>query len=394
MIESQSYKFIRDNGTLNYSEFATDPCKSMFGKVMSYFIPTLPNMTDNPKVHVARIGDQWTALGETQVQVIFDKDTLESVGVTEYAPKNFAYKTTAHPHFENDSAWNVVIKFGMFSYYQIYDTAKQGNKPVASIPVDKPSYLHGFGITENYFIIVAPPLVVTPIQLLYWQRPYIENHKWIPERGTIFYVIDKRTGKLQGKYKTDPFFLFHHVNAWEQQDGLVMDINAYDDDAIVRSYYLRELERPDLQLPKGTLRRYNLSFTTGKIEQQIISEACLELPRIDYHRFNTNRQYRFVYGVSVHPQHPVGFYNSLVKIDSTSGHNEYWYQEGCYPGEPCFVPSPDGKTDEDGVLLSIVLDVHAGNSFLLVLDAKTMMQMARATVPYPVLYGFHGEYFA
>jgi carotenoid cleavage dioxygenase-like enzyme len=378
---------------MKYAEFATDPCRSMFKKVMSYFIPALPNMTDNPKVNVVKLGEQWMALGETQMQVVFDKDTLETVGVTEYAPRNFAYKTTAHPHFEAAHAWNVVVKFGMFSHYQVYDTAQPEARPVASIPVAKPAYLHGFGMTQNYFIIVAPPLVVTPIELLFWKRPYIENHRWMPDMGTIFYVIDKRSGKLRGKYRSDAFFLFHHVNAWEEGEELVMDINAYDDASIISSYYLRELEKPDLRLPKGTLRRYRLNLGSGRVSENLLSDACIELPRIDYHRYNMNSAYRYVYGVSVHPNHPVGFYNSLVKIDTHTGENHYWYRNGCYPGEPCFVPSPESRSDEDGVLLSIVLDATANQSFLLVLDAATLDELARATVPQPIVYGFHGDYF-
>lgn len=392
-IESEAYKWVRDHGELKYSEFATDPCKSMFRKVMSYFIPVLPNMTDNPKVHVAKIADKFMALGETQMQVIFDPKTLRTVGLTEYAPRNFAYKTTAHPHFEGGHAWNVVVKFGMFSYYQIYDTATPGAKPVAHIPVAKPAYLHGFGMSSKYFIIVAPPLVVTPIELLFWRRPYIENHKWLPKEGTTFYVIEKATGKLKGKYTTDAFFLFHHVNAWDEGEDLVMDINTYDDASIVSSYYLRELEKPDLRLPKGTLRRYRLHLPTGKIISHEISTACIELPRMDYAGYNTNAKYRYCFGVSVHPQHPVGFYNSLVKIDTQTGQSDYWYNKGCYPGEPCFVPAPGGHADHEGVLLTIVLDTLAQNAFLLILDAATMQEIARATVPQSIVYGFHGEYF-
>ncbi len=392
-IESEAYKWVRDHGELNYSEFATDPCKSMFRKVMSYFIPVLPNMTDNPKVNVAKIAKDYMALGETQMQVIFDPKTLETVGITEYAPKNFAYKTTAHPHFENGHAWNVVVKFGMFSYYQVYDTANRGAKPVANIPVGKPAYLHGFGMSQQYFVIVAPPLVVNPIELLFWRRPYIENHRWQPENGTKFYVIEKSTGKLKGKYTTDAFFLFHHVNAWEEGEDLVMDINAYDDASILSSYYLRELEKPDLKIPTGTIRRYRLNMTTGKMESHIISPACIELPRMDYGRFNTNPAYRHTYGVSVHPDHPVGFYNSLVKINTHTGQTDYWHSDGCYPGEPCFIPSPDGSRDDEGILLSIVIDTVNQNSFLLALDAATLEEVARATVPQTILYGFHGEYF-
>jgi carotenoid cleavage dioxygenase-like enzyme len=382
------------NGDLKFSEFATDPCKSIFKKIQSYVFPTLPNMTDNPKIHVAKINEKFMALGETPMMVEFDADTLKKTGVNEIIPGGFAYKTTAHPHFENGNAYNLVVKFGMNSFYRIYDMSKPGSKPLAQVPVKQPAYLHGFGMSKNYFIIAAGPLVVTPIELLFWKRPYIENHKWLPKEGTEFIVIDKRTGKLSARLHTEASFNFHHINAWEEGDDLVMDINAYDDASIVFKYYLKELENPELELPFGTVRRYRINLRSKKINYHKISEDCIELPRIDYHRYNTNGAYQNVYGVSIHPQKRKGFYNSLVKINTNTGQSVYWAEDDCYPGEPCFIPSPDSKSDEDGVLVSIVLDGKHENSFLLLLDATTMNEIARARVEHPVVYGFHGEYFS
>jgi len=34
---------------------------------------------------------------------------------------------------------------------------------------------------------------------------------------------------------------------------------------------------------------------------------------------------------------------------------QVWSQEGFYPSEPVFVPSPDAVDEDDGVILSVVL---------------------------------------
>jgi beta,beta-carotene 9',10'-dioxygenase len=392
-IDCQSYRAVTQNGDLAYSEFASDPCKTLFKKVQSYVFPTLPNMTDNPKVNVARIANKWMALGETPMQVEFDKNTLKTIGVSEPVPGGFAYKTTAHPHFEDEHAFNLVVKFGMQSYYKIYDVAHPGKKPLATVPVSKPAYLHGFGMSSKYFIIAAGPLTVVPIQLLFWRKSYIENHHWRPDEGATIHVIEKDSGKVKTKFHTDPFFCFHHINAWEQGDELIMDLNAYDDASIIQKYYLHELENPDLELPFGTVRRFKMNLKHKKISSEIISDACIELPRIDYNRYNTLSEYRFTYGVSLHPERPKGFYNSLVKINTQNGHAYYWHEDDCYPGEPFFQPSPDSKNDEDGILISIVLNAAKATSFLLILDAMNMQEIARAFLPEPIVYGFHGEFF-
>ena len=393
-IHCYSYDHVKQHGELKYSEFATDPCRSLFKKIQSHVFPTRPNMTDNPKVHVAKINDKFVALGETPMQVEFDIHTLKAVGVSEIVPGAFAYKTTAHPHFDQHNAYNLVVKFGMQSYYKIYNMATPGGKPIATIPVKKPAYLHGFGMSKKYFIIAAGPLVAVPLELLFWKRPYIENHKWLPKEGSSIWVIKKSTGKLAARFETEAFFSSHHVNAWEEGDELVMDINAYDDASIVEKYYLKELEKPGTQLPFGTLRRYRMNLRSKKIPHHTVSEACIELPRIDYDRYNTSPDYTYTYGVSLLPGKRDGFYNSIVKINARNGDTSYWNEEYSYPGEPCFIPRPGSRNDDDGVLLSIVLDAKKKNSFLLLLDAGSMTEIARAAVPEAIVYGFHAEFFS
>jgi len=47
-----------------------------------------------------------------------------------------------------------------------------------------------------------------------------------------------------------------------------------------------------------------------------------------------------------------------------------WSQHGHSGGEPIFVPNPDGTKEDDGILLSVVLNGHTGKSYLAVLDAR------------------------
>ena len=44
------------------------------------------------------------------------------------------------------------------------------------------------------------------------------------------------------------------------------------------------------------------------------------------------------------------------------------------------------------MLLSVVLDGERGNSFLLVLDARDLAELARAEVPHHIPFGFHGQF--
>ena len=48
--------------------------------------------------------------------------------------------------------------------------------------------------------------------------------------------------------------------------------------------------------------------------------------------------------------------------------------------------------EDDGVLLSVVLDGYAEKSYLLVLKAKDLTEMGRAEMAGPMSFGFHGTF--
>jgi beta,beta-carotene 9',10'-dioxygenase len=393
-LESRAYRSAMDAGRITYSEFATDPCRSLFGRVMSVFDPQI---SDSAKVSIAQVAGRFMALAETPIQVAFDPQTLASVGVFQYEQNPVGQMTTVHPHFEGENTFNLVTRYHALSRYNFYRVSSQGQtERVASLPVYKPAYLHSFGMSKNYFILAEFPLVVNSIDLLLWLRPYIENFRWEPNRGTHFYIVDRRSGEMVGRFESEPFFAFHHVNAFEVNGELIVDINAYPDAEIIQSFYLNRLKESAGSLPFGSLRRYRIPLNRGRRGQasyETISEDCMELANFDYARFNTRPDYQYVYSVSIDPRALEGFYNQLLKLDVQSGQSCAWRDPGCYPGEPVFVGRPGRSAEDDGVILSVVLDASRGISFLLVLDAHSFTEIARAELPQPVLFGYHGAFF-
>jgi beta,beta-carotene 9',10'-dioxygenase len=88
------------------------------------------------------------------------------------------------------------------------------------------------------------------------------------------------------------------------------------------------------------------------------------------------------------------FIDNLVKLDLEHNATSSWYEEGCYPGEPVFVATPESEDEDNGVILSVVLDAKKNASFLLILDAFSFRELARAEVSHHIPFGFHGNYFA
>lgn len=69
------------------------------------------------------------------------------------------------------------------------------------------------------------------------------------------------------------------------------------------------------------------------------------------------------------------------------------FKKNCHPGEPVFVARPGGKDENNGVILSVVLDSITERSFLLILDARSFKEIARAQIPHNISFGIHGPYY-
>jgi beta,beta-carotene 9',10'-dioxygenase len=389
-LETESYRKARD-GELGFIGFASDPCRSLFRRVTALFEQ---NVNDNANVNVVRLGQRYQAMTEVPMPVEFDPKTLETLGLGKFKDRLRGQLSTAHPHYDfaKDRLVNYVTHFSARSSYRIFALAPGSNKRelVASIPVREPAYMHSFGMTKRYVILAEYPLVVNPMRLVASGRPLIDNYRWEPERGTRFIVVDKLDGGVS-VHETESFFCFHHVNAFEAGNELVVDLVAYPDaegiDA-TRIESLRDRKRPQVF---GELRRYRIELSSGKVRSEPLSDVELELPRIDYRRFNA-RPYRCIYAASALGGES-NWYDQLIKVDVETGEVDTWAASDCYPGEPVFVRAPESHTEDDGVVLSVVLDAQNKRSFLLVLDARDLQERARAAVSHHIPYGFHGNYF-
>jgi carotenoid cleavage dioxygenase-like enzyme len=387
-----AYDQAMETGRIQFSEFATDPGRSTLKKIFAVFDQRI---TDSAKVNIEKIGDKYLALGETSEQIAFDPETLDTLGRFHYEEKYRQHITTVHPQFDfsQNAVYQLVTRFGRVSHYRFVRIEPDGKiHVVGEIPVKKPSYMHSFGMSSRYLILTEFPLVVQPLSLLFQIRPFIENFKWKPGKGTRITLMDRFSGDIFCSLKTDAFFAFHHINAFEKGDELIFDINAYPNPDVISAFYLDKLKDERSEIPFGDLRRYRINLKSKKISSELLSDENLELSNHDYRRFNMNGDYQYVYGVSLNKAKRAGFYNQLVKIDIKNQTSINWFEENAYPGEPVFVGNPKRSAEDDGVVLSVILDEKRETSFLLILDAASFKELARVHIPHPILFGYHGAY--
>lgn len=395
-LRSPQYQHIQREGGIGYPEFATDPCRSIFKRLISAFSPER-SFGSNASVTVHKLASRFVALTETPLPVEFDPETLETIGVIEYGDGVEGIGTSPHPHIDPTSgdALNTITHFSRQSEYRVFrlpaGTGTPRRKVVARIPAREPAYMHSFGQTERQVVLAEYPLVINPLKMILTGKSYAENLEWKPERPTRFHVVDKESGEFAGAYEIEAFFAFHHINAFENDGDIFVDLLAYPDDAVIRDHYMDTLESEKGPTAAAEPRRYRLR-SDGSASYETLTNEPLELPRINYEAYN-GRDYSYVYGIG-QGSIAVGWPDRLVKVNVRDGSTRVWFEEDCYPGEPVFVPAPDnGRSEDSGVVLSVVLDAAAGTSFLLVLDAASFAEVARARVPHHIPFGFHGQYF-
>lgn len=377
-------------GRIAYREFATDPCRTRFQRIASLFEPGL---TDNGSVNVGRLGDRWLAMTETPLAVIFDPDTLDTLGVERRAGK--LTLPNAHPHYDHATGdmLDLRVALGPRPRYEVVARHPAGGERlIARIPVRNPGYQHSFGLTKRYAIVTESPLVLDPLRLAMSGRPFIESFRWEPERGSRLWAIDRATGDVRGPWKAPAMFCFHHVNAFEDGGSVVVDLLAYDDASVVTSLELDRL-RAAAAPPVATLQRYVLEADPTTVRPRRLAETPFELPRINGH--HQGRPYNVVFGTGAPPggdAAAAGFLETVTKTTIDDGRTLVWREPGGFAGEPIFVRRPDGTAEDDGVLLTLLLEPRLGSSSLVVLDARNLGEIARARVPHHIPFGFHGQF--
>ncbi|KAL1916618.1 uncharacterized protein VTP21DRAFT_5322 [Calcarisporiella thermophila] len=223
---------------------------------------------------------------------------------------------------------------------------------------------------------------------------------------TVFYVFSRRTQKLVGVYKTPPFYCFHTTNAYEDNNGdIIVDLSHLPNNSIIHHFMMQNIRKfpltPGHQKDYNHIVRFRLanpectptctSLSTPITNFQKLPDAQIDFrttgeARQELNTINPNRRlksYRYVYGICNSGRGVMPLFDRIVKSDLESNHENgtrhwIWEQPSCTPSEPIFVPCPNAKEEDEGVVLSVVLDGTRNTSFLLILDAKDLTEVARA----------------
>ena len=144
-----------------------------------------------------------------------------------------------------------------------------------------PTYVHSFGMTENYFIICESPLA---FDILHLMKPPIMGIssvnalKFYRNENTRFRIMSRKTGKeVATNYFAPDFFNFHYMNCFEANGCIILDMCATDDN-IIELLEMANLRRkhsdPQKKLTRTEPRRYVLPM--DNIDSAIMGDELLK----------------------------------------------------------------------------------------------------------------------
>ncbi|CAL1527258.1 unnamed protein product [Lymnaea stagnalis] len=443
IVDTDTYKKAVKHNALVGSTFGSnfpDPCKSIFSRFFSHFLPRPPKKNDNVGISIIKCGERFFALTESSMIHELNGDDLHSVQKIDVSKHFPVQMGTGHPHFEKD---------GTMLYYAT--NLRDYNKAYNFIRVPPPSggvdpwsngqilasvasrwkmnigYTHSFGLTENYIVHFEQPLACNVLKILTMEMrssSFEDTLVNYPGEPVSAFLLDKKTGERTPiTYLAPHGFTFHFINCYEDAGHVVVDVCLSEDAQIIKDLYIdailkRQQQKTPLNITFGrfvlplsldkaepgknlvTLSNTNASAVLREKGKNIVDvrrdtsfddTVYFDLPRINYD-YN-GLKYRYTYGSSI-------FNTSLarvsLKIDVLVTFLTYLCGTTHIPGEPVFVKSPEGTLEDDGVILSAILaQTSDQSSYLVVLDASSFKEVARATLPSDIKinFSFHGDFY-
>lgn len=262
-------------------------------------------------------------------------------------------------------------------------------------------YMHSISITERYVVVaIAPWRLNVRDFIVKGGCAFAPSLRFDAECSTVFYVISREERRVVAAYDADAICALHYINAFDAPDGdaVLLDVCEYDSANVIEDYYLDNLRTKQASwFTPVTPRRYTLSglhqvgahILRSTATWRPLSEHRLEMPCVAPDV--VGRPYRYLYGVS-HDDLDQIISTTIKKIDLKTGEVRLWRAPRCVVGEPVFVSEPGGVDEDHGVVMFVVVDAAKAMSFLVVLDAKSMLEICRADTPQTVPHTFHGVF--
>src|SRR5712691_69563 len=327
--------------------------------------------------HVIRHADRYLALREDDLPYELTRE-LETKGKWDFHGK-LREAMTAHPKLDPVTGELLLFRYWRTPPYLTFTVVDPSGAVVRQMPLDVPAafIVHDMAITANHVVFFLCPIVFNLEKINAGGSPI----SWEPERGTRIAVIRRDGSGDILWFATEPFFMFHFMNAHETGGGIATE-------------YVQHAAFGNPGGKPPSLWRMTLDFKTGSAKRVQIDDRPTEFPRVDPRVWG--RPYRYGWlPVAVQQRRAPGTYSALGWYDFATGAVAVRdFGPGCEVDEPVFVARPGSVDEADGWIMTYVYDAATNGSTFVILDAREIDRapLAEISLPQRVPHGFHGDW--
>jgi carotenoid cleavage dioxygenase-like enzyme len=380
---------------------------------------------DNNYVNTMKIGNKMVSLTDAPTFMSFDKESLLVEGKHVWTrgdlhlPKDeIAIGGTAHllrhpvsgDAIGFESSHHLLDGKASVRVYSLSDGAASTRKLLNTVAMDTMPYMHSFGLSAKYAVLPRSPVDFRGFQTVLQNKPMHEAFPNLdltkPGPNNGFYIVPLDGGKPIFKHLPAdlPLYYTHVVNTYETEDAVIIDmclmpVNPFSSPVMTMPYMLNKTRRnSDKGFGSIIVERFHLPLDpNAEVKRETLSEQGLQTDFTAINPAYRGSKHCIFWGVQWRTDPAVYGSMAIAKYDICAKDAPaaplLWERPSWYPSEPTFLASADGSAEDAGLLVFTALDGEKEETRLIILDARTMKEVA-AVGPFPRI-GFttHGEFY-
>ncbi len=408
-IASLTNKFVKTKGFLEDQKKDKFVSRGVFGTqkkggiLNNIFNLNLKNIANT---HVIKLGNELLALWEAAGPHALDPDNLETKGLTTLKgvlKENEAF--SAHPKLDlnSDLSEEILVTFGVqtgpISTIRLMEFSNSGNNS-GEILFDRKdklngfAFLHDFAITTNWAIFLQNAIEFNPLPFVLGQKGAAQCLKSNPNKTAKFFIVPRESGKFRGEppitIDAPEGFVFHHVNAYEEDSNIILDSIFYDDfPSVGPDEDFKEIDFE--KYPAGRLKRSIINLKEKNAKLISTSEQTCEFATVNPKFLGLKSTYSWM--ACTEKKLGNAPLQAIKKINLDTKEEIFWSAapKG-FVSEPIMVPKKNSYKEDEGYLFILIWNGARRGSDLVILNSETLEEVVIYELPIKIPHGLHGSW--
>ena len=333
------------------------------------------------------------ALYEAGMAVEVDKNTLETKREESFdvAIRSFS----AHPKYiaKKKITYNFGFRVLPTPSLDIFALPENGHpEKLGSLGYNGSTFLHDFGISENYAIFVISPVFISAIDMIFKGQSVADGMTFKTSKRTIVKGVRLDDFSKQFEIPIAPLLYTHTINCFESNNSIILDGITYADGTNLD--WINSVKRGNSyqKSSDGRVTRFTIDPHKESVD---VTHKCqdMEVPTIQQDRVGD--EHRFIYGAAYHSQTTdgKGLYKALKRIDRSKNEvKTLFVDDDQVMSEPIYVPKDEKKQETgDGYVLSLNHDLKSQKSYCAISCFQDKPQvLAKIWFDHHIPFTFHG----